>query len=1034
MRQIIILTLTLAFYTFGFSQLASSNLKTKTHQAFKMQHLEGQLLNKHGFIQSHLQSMGLNSPSDFVELKTINDFNGWSRIKYKQQYQGLPVIGGSYTLHEKEGEIKKASGNILPFIDVETSAQIPASRANTIASNYMDHLIRLHNPQIESISWELQNNGLCVIDKDFPQVSGDYLLAHQIIVSYEEDLDYPVKQQFYINAQTGQIIDNYTLIAHTSVEGLALTKFYGQQVIVADSIAPDLFILEDYTRGEGVITRKGNGDDYTDEDNYWDNFNDQKEEVGGDAHYCGSKYYDFMLEKFDFHGIDGNGGAIISWVYGSERNLVNAYWNGTRATFGSGDCDDYDPLTTLTVVGHEFAHGFTEFTSGLIYRDESGALNEAISDIFGKALEYEYDFDNFSWLIGDKFLIDPEVLPFRSMSDPKLRDDPNYYGGEFWRIGGGDNGGVHTNSGVLNYWFYLLTEGVSGTNEEGYNFDVAPIGLSTALQIVFSMNIGYLTEGSTYINAMTASLAACDDLYGPNSSQKESVIEAWRAVGLSPDAADLDMRIILPEDSYVLCAGENSVPIDVQIINMGLNTFNAGFELQLSYSLDNIVRATETLALSQDFLPGDTISYTFSHQEILEDIARDYTLVVTIDNEEVNELNNSFEGEIENIDSEGLDINLVNVSVSKQFLCNPESATRMRAIFRNTGCRVIERTSIPGILMVDGTPIEVTVDLSFDLNVGSTAALTDVIEIEQPLTTISEISLDLNLEGDLNPDNDNIDGFLIAFESIEDGYLQEFNEDFSIYDDDNLSIDPDAFSFAQIVDYNGESMIGFSGEDPDPFRIEACTNDEIFFRENYQLTEIEFCVDVGEMQKPILSFDLVQYHSDSLFEDLPIEYGAMAKVYFEDTEFPVIYGQTEGDIVHHEFELPVGYQDLVTIEVLTLRGNEGAFIGDDLSQWDYVLMDNLSLFDDVVSTTKVESSSINVFPNPAKSTVNFRGKGDFSQYDLSIYNNLGVQLHQSRSNAGLAFWNSQQASPGIYYYKIEYAKGKVKTGKIVIAD
>jgi len=1032
MRKVTLLLCLLTLSTLAFCQTSSSRIKAQKSRSISKIDLKSEQLTTESFLYGYYQELGLSAPGDLQENQVIKDYNGWKRIKYQQSHMGIPVQGAAYTLHQKDGLIQKSTGILLPNIDINTNPNISATQAKQTGIQFIDKIIYAKKGEAVETHWHTTEPSLVIMDTNYPKVSGNYRLAYKFQISDERDHSHPIIEIFYVDAHSGTVIQHLSNLAHTSVEGIANTSLYGEQTIIADSTDSGVYILVDETRGDGVITQNGSGQNFTDDDNYWDNYNSGREEFGGDAHYCATSYYDLMKDHFDWDGIDGEGKAVISWVAGTERNYVNAYWNGTRAFFGAGDCDDYNPLTSLTVVGHEFAHGFTQHTSGLIYRNESGAMNESISDCIGKALEYEYDFDNFTWLIGDKFLLSDDVQPFRSMSNPNDRNDPKYYGGIDWYIGAGDAGGVHSNSGVFNYWFYLLVEGVSGTNEVGYDFDVAQLGMDKAFQIIFSMNTGYLTEGSGYLPSMLASLEVCEDLYGPNSAEEAAVKEAWRAVGITSDAADRDLQIELLEDRYSLCRSQNEQPIDINLINVGAKIWEAGETLEVAYTLAGAEVTSEIITLDVDFLPGDTIPYTYMHVEPLEDAADDYQLIVTLKGNELNQLNNTDEGEIEKIDADGDDLLLTDVTISKQFVCNPGSTTRMRAIFRNVGCQVIPSQIIPAVLVVDGTPVEVEIDLPFDLRIGSTAAVIDDIVLPLPLADVGTVELTLNLETDLVSDNNFSEGTTFAVEPITNGYHQTF-DDFFFDTDRNLIVDPDNFAIAELIEYEGEEMIGFSGEDPNPFRIEECIDEEIFFRENYQLTEIEFCVDAVGMMEPKLSFDMIQFRADEIQETaLPAEYGAMLKVYLDDSDFPVIFGQTEGEKVNHVYDIPLDYADQVRIEVITLTGNKGATIADNYTLYDFVLLDNLMLFDGVVSTEHLPESSYQIFPNPGSDVFTFKSSNAEQTFDLHIFDNLGRTIAVVKDQYGKAVWQTQNNATGIHFYTITERDGGTISGKFVI--
>ena len=125
-------------------------------------------------------------------------------------------------------------------------------------------------------------------------------------------------------------------------------------------------------------------------------------------------------------------------------------------TYGDGS-GSYNPFCALDIAGHEIGHGLMDYTANLVYSYESGALNESFSDIWGTAVEFYGKFSQANWQVGEDI-----GVTLRDMSDPKSYGDPDTYQGTNWATGPADNGGVHTNSGVQNFWFYLLTVGGTG--------------------------------------------------------------------------------------------------------------------------------------------------------------------------------------------------------------------------------------------------------------------------------------------------------------------------------------------------------------------------------------------------------------------------------------------------------------------------------------------------------------------------------------------------------------------------------------------
>ena len=129
--------------------------------------------------------------------------------------------------------------------------------------------------------------------------------------------------------------------------------------------------------------------------------------------------------------------------------------------------------------------------------------------MFGKALEWYENPDEFTWEIGRAFIKNGDANPFRNMSNPTERNHPKLYKGDNWS----GFGAVHTNSNVMNHWFYLLVEGGAGTNEIDVDFAVQSIGMDKAMDVVFAVNTGYLTPNSDYLHAYHSTIEVATDLW-----------------------------------------------------------------------------------------------------------------------------------------------------------------------------------------------------------------------------------------------------------------------------------------------------------------------------------------------------------------------------------------------------------------------------------------------------------------------------------------------------------------------------------------
>ena len=217
-----------------------------------------------------------------------------------------------------------------------------------------------------------------------------------------------------------------------------------------------------------------------------------------------------------------------------------------------------NPLVSIDIMAHEFTHLVTKQNGngGLTYLGESGALNESFSDIMGISVK-KYATERNDWQIGTDVMIYASNL--RSMKNPNnswdgFKPQPDTYNGLHWVnvTDTTDHGGVHINSRVQNYWFYLLSEGGSGANDIGNNFKVNKIGMDKAVQIAYRNLIYYLTPDATFEDSRNGSIQAAIDLYGKASQEHQAVVNAWYAVGVGEEYVAYDTEItisaIMPDD------------------------------------------------------------------------------------------------------------------------------------------------------------------------------------------------------------------------------------------------------------------------------------------------------------------------------------------------------------------------------------------------------------------------------------------------------------------------------------------------------
>ena len=1018
----------LGFSLFATISLSGQQSVLQKFQDNKLRHIDVPTKSS-DFFSVNNKSLGLTEDDHMIQVKKWTDRSGITRHRYTQSYRNLPVIGSAYTLHSNNGAVYKATGNLFPNIDLSITPSFTKKELEEKASIILESYLTYQKVIMLSkdIEWKSNYDQLCIIDQTYPDISGNYRLAHAYKIT-TEDYNFPINYTVYMDAHTGKFIDAYTNIKCGDSKGVAHTRYYGKQEINTDSISPDLFLLRDNTRGNGVITYDYDNRDepVSDNDNVWDNNKDGNLSAAGDAHYCSGEYYDMMMEYFNWDGLDGEGGELISIVNVFDRYYVNAFWDGTSTYYGNGDCHRYGPLTTLTVVGHEFAHGWTDYTSDLVYRNESGALNESISDIIGKGLEYYSDIENFTWKIGDHIRKNEEIRIFRSMSDPNERNHPKYYAGDNWRTGTADRGGVHSNSGVFNHWFYLLVEGGTGQNEAGVSYNVGRIGMRSALDVVFHTQTGYLTPSSNYFDCMYYTLEVAEELYGQESSEYDSVLEAWKAVGLYPGIDDFDLSVyISSDDPIVLCPGEEKY-VQVIVKNSGTKTIESGINFSIAFDQKLLPEKEETVIIDRNLPVGDSIIYTFD-TPIVNDVDKDGTFYVYIEDIDINTLNNITIGSLRISEVEGLDISVERFDLIPSEECGSQTVSRYSYGLRNTGCEVIPDGEILVFdIVTDKGNFSVERPLFADLQPGSFVGSAGSLVSDVP-EGISDFKATLSFENDINADNNTSSDVVLFPQSIEQGYREDFEK---VLDDVPYMISLiDKYNHDTIVEYYGNQLLAFSST-TEVLTVDDC-NDPIGYFDGYDRSaELTFCIDAGDMEQPIFSFDLIQILNEDRRYDLPVEaFGAMVRVETRDSIHPIIYGQQSGAMINHDISLPPNYSGELTIEIITAfaSSTEGSY----LDNRDIVMFDDFKLYSNDDISLQTDELGYTIFPNPTADLIRVYNKDADRIFDLYVHDQLGREFAVKKSNVNQGWIDLSAIPTGVYNILIVEYGNIVSTQRVV---
>lgn len=241
--------------------------------------------------------------------------------------------------------------------------------------------------------------------------------------------------------------------------------------------------------------------------------------------------YRFLHTIFQRDSLDDRGFPLISSVHVRQK-FNNAFWNGSQMAYGDGDGKIFNRLTlSLTVIGHEFSHGLIQFSGGLRYSNQSGALNEHIADVFGCMTDQykkKHTAEDADWLVGKEILaptIKGQALrsmkaPGDAYHDPLLGKDPQPRHIEQFVKTTRDNGGVHINSGIPNHAFYLASKEAGGYTWEGVG------------KVWYNALQRLQNSEATFLQWAEVTLKTASDLFGADSKIQKAVLAGWIGVGL----------------------------------------------------------------------------------------------------------------------------------------------------------------------------------------------------------------------------------------------------------------------------------------------------------------------------------------------------------------------------------------------------------------------------------------------------------------------------------------------------------------------
>jgi vibriolysin len=437
--------------------------------------------------------------------------DGSQVVKRTQTHMGVPVFGAD--INETSGEKggKATTGRFANIYDVDVNPTVGAELAKRTVAKFVPH----QNMSAELMVYPAKNSSLLVWVVEENGFASDWIV--------------------FVDAHTGDIINAYQNI-HTGTG----TGVLGDSKPVESSVSGSTYRMSFSEGGASRATYTSNngtslpGTLMSDSDDVW---NATSQRAAVDAHHYAGWTLDFFRNQLNRNSFDGNGAQVRSTVNYSN-NYVNAFWNGSQMVYGDGDGSTALALSGgFDVVAHEISHAVTQYTSGLIYQNESGALNEAFSDIMAAAAEYYYQPSQFDWLLGEDIWT-PATSgdALRYMNDPTVDGSSrDHYSSRY--TGSQDNGGVHWNSGIANLAFQLSVDGGIHPRSGNYgnsNIVVPALGMDKAMNI-FYQGIASLSASSDFADARTSCINAATSLYG--TTEADAIKDAWAAVGVGSPAS-----------------------------------------------------------------------------------------------------------------------------------------------------------------------------------------------------------------------------------------------------------------------------------------------------------------------------------------------------------------------------------------------------------------------------------------------------------------------------------------------------------------
>jgi bacillolysin len=509
---------------------------------------------------------------------------------YYQTFYGIKVELAQYTEHSLNNYVVYAHGKIVNGLPADPS---PTSHMNEASA--LDSLLIEISVPLDTFAWEdsaMEAN--IKVETGNPNESyypqGELLWA---IDTYNDDLidaEIPASfyrlawkfevlclfpsyyRAYYVDAFTGEV---FRQVEKDKYDISATLLTIGNRTLDTDyKTLLQAHVLESNDNGTKVHTKFYNSSgswgglpEIKHNTNNWGT----TDQLATTIHYGVCQAWQFYDDSYNRNGIN----SVGDWVRVYANSVgIRTKWsekNGQHYIYGGVD-DVSNPLIAIDIAGHEFTHGVIK--NEVPDRNDTGepaAIDEGICDVMGVMTEwYEEGQTINNWTVGEDALSGPQ----RSLSNPRGMQDPEYYKGDNWDLGGE----VHNNGNVVGKWFYMLANGEAKTNEKGHAYGIAKIGEVKAAWILYYTICNKLDDGSGYSDLRQLTIESARLLYGDCSNERIQVENAWFAVGVGgrcpcPPPAILSLNKVKQNDPAQIFPNPASSIVRVSFHTDGMRDF-----------------------------------------------------------------------------------------------------------------------------------------------------------------------------------------------------------------------------------------------------------------------------------------------------------------------------------------------------------------------------------------------------------------------------------------------------------------------------